>query len=81
MDSNEFSRFLTRVDLLDEDQRMILLDMLSQPRTAEHRAAELLDGAIHAVALAATETGSAAGARRMVFPVIAVETVAARSML
>jgi transposase-like protein len=46
MDSNEFSRFLARVDLLDEEQRSILQDILSQPRTAEHRMAELLDGAM-----------------------------------
>lgn len=46
MDSNEFSRFLARVDLLDEEQRSTLQDLLSQPGTAEHRMAELLDGAM-----------------------------------
>ncbi|KRW94482.1 hypothetical protein AQY21_19775 [Paracoccus sp. MKU1] len=46
MDSNEFSRFLARVDLLDEEQRSTLRDMLSQPQAPKCRTAELLDQAM-----------------------------------
>jgi len=43
MDASEFAKFLVRVDLMSEEQRAVLRDLLTHPPTAKTRVATLLD--------------------------------------